>query len=76
MTRNEMIEALENGICNVEFIKVKDGKIRTMNATLMEDFTEDYDGVEQLYDGNITVVDVDKNALRSFRVANVKSFVA
>ena len=78
-TRGEMIEFLQNGICQVKFIK-KSGEERIMSATLKQDLIpeeikpkEDWNGVDQTISA-IRCVDTEKGEWRSFLVDNVLKF--
>ena len=81
MTRDEMLTALREGTVNLSFEKVKDGKVREMNATLVTDSipTDKMPKggtVDQSVGGDSTirVFDTDIQEWRSFRVDKVLSF--
>ena len=78
MTRQEIIDKLKAGVCEVTFTKV-DGTERTMQCTLSEHYLpkatkEDPVSQEKVRNVNEQVIVAycpDKKAWRSFRVANV-----
>jgi len=79
MTRDEMVSALRQNVCQVVFTKVN-GETRDMSCTLMEDKIpdefkprDDDTGVQRTLDV-IRVFDVNANGWRSFRVDNVTTF--
>lgn len=77
--RDEMLNALREGVVNLSFEKVKDGAVRVMNATL-RDIPEDKmpkgGTVDQSVGGDSTlrVFDVDIQEWRSFRIDKLISF--
>ena len=82
MNRQQMIEALRKGYCNVEFTKVN-GETRIMECTLKEDMIPD--NMRPKTDGNLTegvertidvikAYDVRAAGWRSFKVDNVLNF--
>ena len=77
MNRNEMVDQLKNGICEVVFEKVN-GDERTMSATLSPNHLPKRDDEApasiQRSDDVIAVWDMIKEDWRSFRVASVKTF--
>lgn len=73
LTRDQIVTALKSNVVNVTYTKVS-GEEATIRATLQEGKllpTKGTGNTENL--DTISVVDLDKNAWRSFRVANVKS---
>jgi len=84
ITRDEMVEALRNGMCQVTFTK-KNGDQRVMLGTLdfdriPEDKHPKSDGNADSPDGKpvntdiVKVFDTDKSEWRSFRVDSVTDF--
>tara|TARA_B100001094_G_scaffold150358_1_gene145468 strand:- start:104 stop:373 length:270 start_codon:yes stop_codon:yes gene_type:complete len=77
MNRNEMVEQLKNGICEVVFEKVN-GDERTMSATLSPNHLPERDDEApssiQRSDDVVAVWDMLKEDWRSFRVNSVKQF--
>jgi len=75
LTRNEIIEALQNANCTVKFTKVN-GEVREMPCTLREDIVPKYEHkTERPKQPNESVLSVwclDKQAWRSFRVDSVQ----
>ena len=77
--RDEMLNALREGVVNLSFEKVKDGAVRVMNATL-RDIPEEKmpkgGTVDQSVGGDSTlrVFDVDIQEWRSFRIDKLISF--
>ena len=77
--RDEMLNALREGVVNLSFEKVKDGAVRVMNATL-RDIPEEKmpkgGTVDQSVGGESTlrVFDVDIQEWRSFRIDKLISF--
>ena len=81
LTRDEMLTALREGTVSLSFEKVKDGLVREMNATLVQDAipTDKLPKggtVDQSVGGDATlrVFDMDIQEWRSFRVDNVLTF--
>lgn len=80
LTYDNIIEQLENGIVRLSFIKVKDGQVRNMRATLKEDYIPRPDGNHDqrkpLQDKKevVRVYDLDLEAWRSFRVNTLQTF--
>jgi|TARA_B110000967_G_scaffold203729_1_gene244919 hypothetical protein len=83
MTYEEIINTLRLGIVNLSFTKVKDGAVREMRATLVEDYIP----VEKMpkTDSNanteknqvaVRVFDLDVADWRSFRVDSLLTFTA
>lgn len=78
-SRDEMLDALREGVVNLSFEKVKDGAVRVMNATL-RDIPEEKmpkgGTVDQSVGGESTlrVFDVDIQEWRSFRIDKLISF--
>jgi hypothetical protein len=76
MDKQQLIECLKNGVCNITFIK-KDGEHRAMRATknislLPEDAIPKNTIIEK-EDSPIRVYDLDKNGWRSFNFENLIS---
>lgn len=81
LTRDEMLTALREGTVSLSFQKVKDGRVREMNATLAQDKIPadrlpKSGTVDQSVGGDATlrVFDMDIQEWRSFRVDNVLTF--
>jgi len=76
LTRNEIIEALQEHKCIVKFTKVN-GEVREMPCTLREDIVPKYERKTPMKDATgknqnvLSVWCLDKNEWRSFRVDNV-----
>ena len=74
MNREQMIEVLKNGMANVVFVKLN-GEERHMLATLRPDLLPETKGTGRAPNPDlITVLDVEKNEWRAFRVDSIKSF--
>lgn len=76
MTRNEMLDALRQGICLVEFEK-KDGTIREMRCTLNQFLIPKAQMPEKgvaYAESTIRVYEPVNEGWRSFRVDSVKKF--
>lgn len=78
MTRDEMIVALQTGICRVQFTKVN-GEFRDMSCTLNQqiipaEHTPSSDKVVKENLDVIRVFDTTAQGWRSFRVDSVKEF--
>ena len=80
MSRNEMITELKAGVCKVTFTKVN-GEERIMDCTLKPDMLPESERERStnpqrnVREENLSVWDVNANGWRSFRLANVTSFV-
>jgi hypothetical protein len=85
ITRNEMLDALRQGLCTVTFTKVN-GEERVMDCTLRADMIpeemlpkgDDNLDLKEGLDATISVIrtyDVRAAGWRSFRVENVTNFV-
>lgn len=81
LTRDDMLTALREGEVNLSFEKVKDGAIREMRATLVQDSIPadkmpKGGTVDQTVGGDTTlrVFDLDLSEWRSFRIDKVLSF--
>lgn len=80
LTYDNVIEQLENGIVRLSFIKVKDGQVRNMRATLNEDYIPQPDHFPEkrkpLQDKKevVRVYDLDVEGWRSFRVNSLQTF--
>ena len=80
MSRDEMITELKAGVCKVTFTKVN-GEERIMDCTLMPDMLPESERERStnpqrnVREENLSVWDVNANGWRSFRLANVTSFV-
>jgi hypothetical protein len=77
MTRDEMLNMLRDGVCEVKFEK-KDGTMRDMRCTLNqmfipEEFTPKSGSGNENTD-TVRVFEVPVNQWRSFRVDTVQSF--
>lgn len=82
MTKQEMVKALQEGVCEVVFQKVS-GEERKMRCTLDPKVLpqpvasdEEVNRNRAPNDAVQVVWDVDSNGWRSFRVESVKEFVA
>lgn len=64
MNRDQILERLKTGICDITFVKVN-GDIRDMKATLDEDIVGEYIP-ESPITSRQTVYDTEANAWRSF----------
>lgn len=80
ITRDEMVESLRKGQCQVTFTK-KNGESRVMQCTLNFDSIPedkhpkgDADSFEEKNTEVIRVYDIEKEAWRSFRVDSVTDF--
>jgi hypothetical protein len=82
MNKQEIIDLLQQGVCNVTFTKVN-GETRTMPSTLKSDLLPAFN-IEQLREDkktrrvnedNVSVWCTDKQQWRSFKVANVTEVV-
>ena len=81
LTRDDMLTALREGEVNLSFEKVKDGAIREMRATLVQDSIPadkmpKGGTVDQAVGGETTlrVFDLDLSEWRSFRIDKVLTF--
>lgn len=81
LTRDDMLTALREGEVNLSFEKVKDGAIREMRATLVQDSIPadkmpKGGTVDQTVGGETTlrVFDLDLSEWRSFRIDKVLTF--
>ena len=81
LTREEIVEALKNNVCNVTFTKLN-GEVREMPCTLREDIVPVYERKTPLKEAvspaeetepspTISVWCIDKQGWRSFHWANV-----
>ena len=81
MTRQELVEFLSKGVCELTFTKV-DGTERTMPCTLdpellpKVELSEDKSVPKKLNMDTLRVFVTDINQWRSFRIANFKSIKA
>lgn len=76
LNRDSLISALKTGIVDVNYTKVS-GEEATIRATLKEALLPATKGTGKAANPEVlNVVDVNKNAWRSIRVANVKSYAA
>jgi hypothetical protein len=76
MTKNDVLTILRAGSASIEFVKV-DGARRSMTATLNESYivytpSDSANANRKPNDGNCSVWDVEGNAWRSFRWANLR----
>jgi|TARA_B110000503_G_scaffold142701_1_gene240434 hypothetical protein len=76
MTKNDVLTMLRVGNVPIEFVKV-DGTMRTMTATLNENQivytpSDSANANRKPNDGNCSVWDVQDNAWKSFRWANLR----
>lgn len=80
LTYDNIIEQLQTGIVRLSFIKVKDGQVRNMRATLNEDYIPQPDHNPEkrkpLQDKKevVRVYDLDVEGWRSFRVNSLQTF--
>tara|TARA_R110001606_G_scaffold35780_1_gene103668 strand:+ start:182 stop:439 length:258 start_codon:yes stop_codon:yes gene_type:complete len=81
MNRNEMVQALQNGLSEVTFIKVN-GDVRVMTCTLDDTIipadllpkTSAPSDAVKVNETTVSVYDVNADGWRSFRVENVTNF--
>ena len=81
MNRNEMVQALQNGLSEVTFIKVN-GDVRVMTCTLDDTIipadllpkTSATSDAVKVNETTVSVYDVNADGWRSFRVENVTNF--
>lgn len=70
MDKQQLIESLRRGVCNITFIK-KDGEHRAMRATknisLLPEDAIPKNTIVETDDSPIRVYDLDKNGWRSFK---------
>jgi Protein of unknown function (DUF2693). len=77
---DKVVDTLRKGIVNLSFIKVKDGQVRNMRATLdMKLIPEDKRPTTTLETLNeqketVRVYDLDVEGWRSFRVNSLQTF--
>jgi hypothetical protein len=77
-TKSNVVHMLQNNIVTVKFQKV-DGSERVMKCTLLPEYlpASTNEGTRVLLQeetsNNVSVWDVEANAWRSFRVANIKT---
>ena len=77
---DKVVDTLRKGIVNLSFIKVKDGQVRNMRATLdMKLIPEDKRPTTTLETLNekketVRVYDLDVGGWRSFRVNSLQTF--
>ena len=83
MTYDEIVKTLRLGAVNLSFVKVKDGQVREMNATLVEDMIPvdkmpktDANANTEKNQLAVRVFDLDLNDWRSFRVDSLLTFNA
>ena len=83
MTRDEILSTLRENTVNLSFTKVKDGEVRNMTATLMQnqipsDKMPKSGSVDQAVGGESTVrvFDLDLQEWRSFRIDSLLTFSA
>ena len=81
MTYDEIVKTLRLGAVNLSFVKVKDGQVREMNATLVEDMIPvdkmpktDANANTEKNQLAVRVFDLDLNDWRSFRVDSLLTF--
>lgn len=72
MTREQLVETLQNNVCRVTFTKVN-GEIREMPCTLKREVVPvvESKGVKKPNDSVLSVWCTDKQAWRSFRIDSV-----
>lgn len=83
MDKQQIVESLRSGICNVRFVKV-DGTMRILRCTLHPDYiprgdaNEDGDGPKRkrspqyISENVLAVWDLDELHWKSFRISNVE----
>lgn len=83
MTRDEILSTLRENTVNLSFTKVKDGEVRNMTATLMQNQIPSEKmpksgSVDQTVGGESTVrvFDLDLQEWRSFRIDSLLTFSA
>lgn len=74
---DNVTQKLREGIVRLSFIKVKDGQIRNMRATLNEKFIPDAQKPTTEVKKNeetVRVYDLDVEGWRSFRISSLQTF--
>jgi hypothetical protein len=80
MTRDEIVQLLQAGVCEVTFTKVN-GELRQMPCTLKTELLPVVDNklnegkARKSKEDNLSVWCTDKNEWRSFRIANVQKII-
>lgn len=72
ITKAEIVSKLQNNIVMVHYTKQTTGEEATMRCTLKEGSLLPTKGGTRELEDVIAVVDLDKNAWRSFKISNVK----
>jgi len=76
-TYDSVTDSLREGIVKLSFIKVKDGQVRNMRATLNEKFIPDAQKPTNDVKKNeetVRVYDLDVEGWRSFRINSLQTF--
>jgi hypothetical protein len=77
-TYDSVMDTLQQNIVRLSFIKVKDGQVRNMRATLNEKFIPDEHKPTQVVANEkketVRVYDLDVEGWRSFRVNSLQTF--
>ena len=77
LTYDSVTDSLRDGIVRLSFVKVKDGQIRNMRATLNEKFIPDAQKPTTEVKKNeetVRVYDLDVEGWRSFRLNSLQTF--
>lgn len=76
-TYDSVTDSLRDGIVRLSFVKVKDGQVRNMRATLNEKFIPDAQKPTTEVKKNeetVRVYDLDVEGWRSFRLNSLQTF--
>ena len=77
LTYDNVTNSLRDGIVRLSFVKVKDGQVRNMRATLNEKFIPDAQKPTTEVKKNeetVRVYDLDVEGWRSFRLNSLQTF--
>ena len=77
LTYDSVTDSLRDGIVRLSFVKVKDGQVRNMRATLNEKFIPDAQKPTTEVKKNeetVRVYDLDVEGWRSFRLNSLQTF--
>lgn len=80
-SRNSIVDALTNNICEVEFVKT-DGSSRQMKCTLLTEYLPEQQDIEEYTQpkstrnnqDNVVVFDIEAGGWRTFNVTRVTEF--
>jgi hypothetical protein len=72
ISKSELVSKLQTGVLMVHYTKQTTGEDATMRCTLKEEALLPTKGGQRDLEDVIAVVDLDKNAWRSFKIGNVK----